>query len=83
MVQDEPGRVVIRELEGDPDYTHYWHAFIGELRINGGVCNDYTHGMFAGREAIGRYRRQVFLEAYYWDDETHEWYEKGTLPPVS
>ena len=76
---EQPGRVVVKPMD-DAEYPWYWHAFVGELRVNGGVCNDYTHGTLLARGAIAAYRHQVFLDENYWDQETNEWRPKGELP---
>lgn len=76
-----PGRVVCEPI-GDDEWPWYWHAFVGEARVNGGVCLDYRDGLYRGRAAIERWREADFIATHYYDEETCAWYEKGTLPPV-
>jgi hypothetical protein len=75
------GQIVVKPID-DPEWWGYWHAYFGELRINGGLCNDYTEGAGRARRAIEQHRSEVLWRDYYWDVETQEWYKKGTLPPV-
>lgn len=77
----DPGRVEVHDIEGDPEYNGYWEAFVGDVRINGGVCIDYTDGSKRGQRAIEVYRRQEFHRTHYWDVETGTWVRKGELPP--
>jgi hypothetical protein len=76
-----PGRYVVNEIEDD-EWWGYWHAWVGELRVNGGLCNDYTQGSARARRAIEAHRSSLLWTDYYWDVETREWYRKGTLPPL-
>lgn len=78
----EPGRVVVCPID-DFEWPWYWHAYVGDERINGGVCKAQWLGTVRGRDAIAVWRRRQFIERHYWDVETQEYYMKGTLPPVS
>jgi hypothetical protein len=78
----EPGRYTIRPIE-DCEWWGYWDAFIGELRVNGGVCEDYTDGTVRATRAIAVEREQRLKKHYYWDVETWAWVRKGELPSVS
>ena len=73
----EPGRVVGKAID-DEDWPFYWHAFIGDRRVNGGLCKSQYEGYSAGREAIDKRRRAIFYETHYWDEETADWYPVGT-----
>jgi hypothetical protein len=76
------GRYVITEDENAYDWWGYWHAYLGENRVNGGVCDDYTEGAERAMRAIAQAREMLVLEKYYWDSETCLWIKKGELPPV-
>jgi hypothetical protein len=78
-----PGLYVIREVDDDLVAWGYWHAYLGEVRVNGGVCEDYTDGVERSLQAIARAREQMLRERFYWDAETCLWIRKGSLPPVS
>lgn len=76
-MQTAPGRYVIKPLASDdPEYAFYWHAYIGDHRINGGVCTDYTAGAIAAKYAIGQYRRKDLYANYIFDFETGKWERK-------
>ncbi len=77
----DPGRYDIREI-ADCEWKFYWHAFVGELRVNGGVCKDYSQGARRAVRAIACARESALREGYYWDVETCAWVKKGELPPV-
>jgi len=70
-----PGRYVIKD--------GYWHAYIGDQRVNGGICSDYLDGAERATRAIALARNQMLHEQFYWDAETCDWVRKGELPPVS
>lgn len=78
----QPGHVEVKALWDDCEYAGYWEAFVGDTRVNGGVCTDYTDGMTRGRKAIDAWRKAEFHATHYWDVETGQWYKKGELPPV-
>lgn len=78
-----PGRYVIREFDDPLVAWGYWHAYLDNVRVNGGVCNNYTDGVFNAKMYIARAREQWLREHYYWDDETCTWVKHGELPPMS
>jgi hypothetical protein len=77
-VEQKPGRVVIKPNA----LGFYWHAFVGDERINGGLCDDYTEAQVEAKRAIAIWRKRDWMDNYYFDAETQKWYRKGTLPPV-
>lgn len=79
-LQSDPGRIVVREI-ADEEWPWYWHAFIGDTRVNGGLAHSYFDGHVEGKRAIATCRKKDFYENFYFDQETHAWYRKGELPP--
>lgn len=74
------GKYVINDLEQG---GFYWHAYLGEERINGGLCETYTECVHTAKRAIMKARQHILHEEFYWDVETREWVRKGELPTVS
>ncbi len=81
-LQTAPGRYVIKETEGIDGWPYYWHAYIGDVRVNGGIAQSYDGAAIEAKRVIALSRRRDFLENHYYDDETGRWLRKGTLPPV-
>lgn len=77
------GRVDVVPLENDREWRFYWHAFLGDTRVNGGVCHDLTDGHQHARRAIAIARAEMLRKDHYWDEETFRWIRKGEYPPVS
>jgi hypothetical protein len=77
------GRYRVKELDDELVAWGYWHAYLGDRRVNGGVCDDYTDGVHCAMQAIERAREQWLRDYFYWDHETCQWVKKGELPPVS
>lgn len=73
--QTEPGRVNVKPLHDEED-NWYWHAYIGDTRINGGMVHSYADGMMEGQRAIGIWRRKDFHENFMFDVETEKWVKK-------
>lgn len=82
MTSAEPGRYDVQEIEGDPEWWGYWHAFVGDVRVNGGVCTNFTDGAKRARRAIEAYRKAAFRRDHYWDVETGQWVKNGQWPYV-
>ncbi len=80
--QSAPGRYVIKPVEGIDGWPFYWHAYIGDTRVNGGLAQDYLGAVQESKRVISLTRRRDFLETHYLDEETARWFKKGTLPPV-
>lgn len=74
------GRYDIQPL-GDGEW--YWHAYLGDEHVNGGLCTDYTEGVHSAKRAVEAARGERLHREYYWDVETGEWVKKGDLPTVS
>ncbi len=81
-LQSPPGRYVIKPVEGIDGWPFYWHAYIGDVRVNGGLAQEYLEAVREAKRIISLTRRRDFLENHYFDEETGHWYPKGTLPPV-
>ena len=87
--EEKPGRIEVMPCE----FGWYWHAYVGDDRVNGGLCE--VSSQQANREArwaIASYRareivreRRDYLRTHYWDVETGQWVKHGEvpLPPVS
>lgn len=81
--QKERGRVDVRRLKfRDPEWGFYWDAYIGDERINGGVCTDLESGYKAGGMAITHARKTAWFEQNLWDVETGKWLDKKTRQPA-
>lgn len=78
-----PGRYEVKPLDDDREWHFYWHAFLGDNRINGGVARNYEDGMREATRAIALARHDLLRDEYYWDVEYGDWVRKGDLPPVS
>ena len=76
--QKEPGRVVAKQLNDD---DWYWHAYIGDMRVNGGLVHCYADCMAEGQRAISTWRKQDWLKTYIFDYEAGKWYKRGEDPP--
>ena len=76
--QKEPGRVVVKPLADD---QWYWHAYIGDVRVNGGMVDQYAEGMSEGQRAIAIFRKQDWMKNYIFDFESGKWYRRGEDPP--
>lgn len=76
--QSEPGRVVCKPL-WDEDDNYYWHAFIGDMRVNGGMSPTYADGMIEGKRAIAIWRKKDFYENFMFDVESGKWIAKGSV----
>ena len=74
----DPGHVTITDTD-DEEYPYYWHAFIGDTRVNGGICKERSDGFKLGQDAIWTRRRALFYETHFWDEETADWYPNGTI----
>jgi hypothetical protein len=74
-----PGRYVVKEC-GDGEF--YWHAYLGDERVNGGISDDYVRAVADAKRAIIQARDQLFIEMHYYDVETQSWVKKGELPPL-
>lgn len=74
-----PGRYTIRPID-DCEWRFYWNAFLGDERVNGGVCSDCTDGSRRALRAITEAREALLKDAFYWDVETFTWVPKGELP---
>jgi hypothetical protein len=74
-----PGRYVVKPLSDD---EFYWHAYLGDSRVNGGIATDYVLAVADARRAIVIARESLLTEFYYWDVETCTWVRKGELPPL-
>lgn len=70
------GRYVITELDDD---QYYWHAFLGDERVNGGLCEDYLDGVGEAKRSIAVARANLMRDAYFWDAETFSWLPKADL----
>jgi hypothetical protein len=77
------GHYKIKELDDELVGWGYWHAYLDGKRVNGGVCNSYTDGVFSAKMYIGRARELWLHENFYWDHETCQWVRHGHLPSVS
>lgn len=77
--QKEPGRVVVKPLSKDDEW--YWHAYIGDERVNGGMVERYEDGMVEGKRAIAIWRKQDWMKNYIFDHESGKWYRRGEDPP--
>jgi hypothetical protein len=81
-----PGRIEVVRC----DLGWYWHAYVGDKRVNGGLCEvSSQQASYDARWAITCYRsseymnvRQEFMRSHYWDDETEQWIKHGELPPL-
>ena len=68
----------------------YWHAFVGDTRVNGGLSEVSSHEASRdARWAIDAYRasstnhaRRAYLKEHYWDEETQQWMKHGELPAL-
>jgi hypothetical protein len=78
-----PGRYVIRELDDERVAWGYWHAYFRDKRVNGGVCDNYTDGVYRALHSIARAREQWLRDHCYWDHETCQWVLNGELPALS
>ena len=76
--QKEPGRVVVKPIT---DEWWYWHAYIGDERINGGLVYCYADGMVEGQRAIAIFRKRDWMQNYIFDYEAGKWYKRGEDPP--
>jgi hypothetical protein len=87
--EGKPGRVEVVPCQ----FGWYWHAYVGDQRVNGGLCElGEREAARDARFAISTYRdslifaeRRAFLRDHYWDTETQQWLKHGEvpLPPVS
>lgn len=78
-----PGRYNISSLDGDSEWRYYWHAFLGDDRVNGGVGKNYDDAVDKAKRAISIARYDMLTGDHYFDTETATWVLKGELPPVS
>lgn len=74
-----PGRYVVKALDSG---EFYWHAYLDDKRVNGGLAVTYVEAVRAAKAAIQSARFSLLIEDYYWDIETHGWVRKGELPPL-
>lgn len=70
------GRYVVQPLD-DGDF--YWHAYLGDTRVNGGLCKSRLGGIGAAKGAIVVARANLLRDDYFWDMETHAWLPKSEL----
>lgn len=70
------GRYVVQEF-GDGEF--YWHAYLGDDRVNGGLCTEHLDGVRAAKNAITIARANLLRDDYFWDMETHSWLPKSEL----
>lgn len=76
-----PGRYVIIPVDGIDGWPYYWHAYLGDRRINGGLAQDHLMAVQEAKRVIALTRRNEWLQENYFDYETGMWYKKGELPP--
>jgi hypothetical protein len=76
----EPGRVTVTPIEGDPEWWGYWVAYVGDVRVNGGLCKTKWQGRDRARAAISNYRAKRWVQTHIWDVETFAWLDKRELP---
>lgn len=60
-----PGRVDVRRIP-DEEWPFYWHAFLGDVRVNGGLAKDRKYAIYLGKNAIAAYRYQIWVETHVW-----------------
>jgi len=68
-----PGRYTVSPPGSDPEWPCYWDAYLGEERVNGGVCKDAADGAERALSAIWRAREELLSDSYHWDAEKFAW----------
>jgi hypothetical protein len=81
-LQKDPGRYVIKPVEGIENWPYYWHAFIGNERINGGLAQDHLQAVQEAKRSIALWRKRDFLANFFFDVETQKWWRKGEIPTL-
>jgi hypothetical protein len=69
-------------MESGPTAEWYWRVYLGDVRINGGLCSNLYLGRQQAKHAIYVFEWSEFKDQHYWDSETRSWYRRGELPTL-